>query len=69
VNAAGTKIATYSENGLLRIMDLSTQKVLQIIRLSNKLFPNDIAFSPDSKYIAVGFASQLVKIFTVESLK
>ena len=46
-------------------MEVQTQKVLQITKLSSKLFPNDISFSPDSKYIALGFASQLVKIFTV----
>ena len=50
-------------------MDPSTLTVLQISRLSPKLFPNDLAFSPDSKHLAVGFASQLVKIFTVENLK
>ena len=47
---------------------MQTQKVLQITKLNSKLFPNDMAFSPDSKYIAVGFASQIVKIFTVETL-
>lgn len=50
-------------------MDIATSTVLQIVKLNSKLFPNDIAFSQDSKFIAVGFASQLVKIFTVETLK
>ena len=46
-------------------MDLPNLNVLQISRLNTKLFPNDIAFSPDSKHLAIGFASQLVKIFTM----
>ena len=50
-------------------MDISTGSVLQISKMNAKLFPNDIAFSRDNKYLAIGFASQMVKIFTVESLK
>ena len=50
-------------------MDANTSAVLQICRLNSKLFPNDISFSHDSKYIALGFASQAVKIYTVETLK
>lgn len=46
-------------------MDVQTQKVLQITKLNAKLFPNDMAFSADAKYIALGFASQMVKIYTV----
>jgi WD40 repeat protein len=69
VNSAGNKIAVFSENGLLRVMDVVTSTVLQITKLSNKLFPNDMAFSKDGKYLAIGFASQVVKIFTVETLK
>ena len=65
VNSLATKIATYSQNGLLRIMDIATGTVLQISKLNAKLFPNDMAFSKDNKYLAIGFASQLVKIFTV----
>lgn len=69
MNPLATRIATYSENGLLRIIDIQTTTVLQITKLNGKLFPNDIVFSPDSRFLAVGFASQNVKIFTVESLK
>lgn len=69
VNPQATKIATYSENGLLRIIDVQTTTVLQITKLNAKLFPNDMAFSPDSRSLAIGFASQNVKIFTVETLK
>lgn len=50
-------------------MDLQTLKILQISKLNSKLFPNDIAFSPDSNRIALGFASQMVKIYSVETLK
>ena len=69
MNPQGTRIATYSQNGLLRIMDISNQNVIQITRMHAKLFPNDISFSKDSKYLAIGFASQQVKIMTVETLK
>lgn len=64
MNSLASRIAVYTNNGLLRIMDLPNLNVLQISRLNTKLFPNDIAFSPDSKHLAIGFASQLVKIFT-----
>lgn len=50
-------------------MDLQTLKVLQITKLNSKLFPNDLAFSPDSRHLALGFASQVVKIYSVETLK
>ena len=69
MNSPATKIATYSQNGLLRIMDIATGNVLQIAKMNSKLFPNDISFSRDNKYLAIGFASQMVKIFTVENLK
>ena len=58
-------MATYSDNGLLRIVDVASSTVLQITKLNSKLFPNDMSFSGDSKFLAVGFASQQVKIFTV----
>jgi tricorn protease-like protein len=69
VNASGTKMVVYSENGLLRLIDIATEKVLQITKLNSKLFPNDIAFSPDSRHIALGFSNQTIKIFTTESFK
>ena len=69
MNSLATKIATYSQNGLLRIMDIATGSVLQIAKMNSKLFPNDLSFSRDNKYLAIGFASQMVKIFTVENLK
>lgn len=69
VNPQATKIATYSENGLLRIVDISSSTVLQITKMNQKLFPNDMAFSRDGKHLAVGFASQSVRIFTTETLK
>ena len=50
-------------------MDTATSTVLQITKLNPKLFPNDMNFSQNSKYLAIGFASQLVKILTVETLK
>jgi WD40 repeat protein len=56
-------------NGLLRIVDLSSGQVLQITRFGPKFFPNDLAFSQDSRHLAIGFANQTVKILTVESLK
>jgi WD40 repeat protein len=65
VNPLATKIATYSENGLMRIIDTASSTVLQITKMNHKLFPNDMAFSKDGKYLAVGFASQSVRIFTV----
>ena len=50
-------------------MDIATGNVLQISKMNSKLFPNDISFSRDNKYLAIGFASQMVKIFTVDNLK
>jgi WD40 repeat protein len=69
VNSSGTRIVTFSENGLLRLLDLQTEKVLQITKINSKLFPNDIAFSQDSRHIAIGFANQSIKILTTESFK
>lgn len=69
MNSSGTKIATFSVNGLLRIIDISSSQILQITRFGPKFFPNDIAFSQDSRHLAIGFANQAVKILTVESLK
>ena len=57
-------MVTFSENGLLRLLEVQTEKVLQITKLNSKLFPNDIAFSADSKHIALGFSNQTIKIFT-----
>ena len=53
----------------MRIIDSASSAILQITKMNGKLFPNDIAFSPNGKYLAIGFASQIVKIFTVDSLK
>lgn len=64
VNLAGNRIVTFSENGLLRLIEVESERVLQIIKLNSKLFPNDIAFSPDSRHIALGFSSQNIKILT-----
>ena len=69
VNPSGNRIVTFSENGLLRLIDLQTEKVLQITKINSKLFPNDLAFSPDSKHLALGFANQTIKIMTTESFK
>ena len=46
-------------------MDIGSKAVLQISKQNAKLFPNDMSFSKDGKYLAIGFASQLVKIYTV----
>ena len=69
MNGQSKLLATYSENGLLRILQLPTQQLLGLHKFNSKLFPNDIAFSPDSKYIAFGFAGQMVKIMSVDGLK
>ena len=54
---------------MLRLLDTQTEKILQITKINSKLFPNDIAFSQDSRHVALGFANQMVKIFTTESFK
>ena len=62
-------MATFSENGLMRVLQLPSQQLLGLHKFNAKLFPNDICFSPDSKYIAFGFAGQMVKILTVDGLR
>ncbi len=50
------------------MISLSNQNILHIVKLT-KLFVYDIAFSSDAKFIALSFASSIVKIYTAETMK
>ncbi len=66
---AGRNIVTFSSNNLLRLINIKTEKVIHKVKINPKLYVYDISFSPDDKYIALGFASSIIKIYTVETMK
>ncbi len=37
--------------------------------MNAKLYPHDIAFSGDGKFVAIGFANGMIKIYTAETMK
>jgi hypothetical protein len=54
---------------MLRVVNIQTDKVLQKVKLNAKLFAYDIAYSGDGKFVAVGFATGVIKIYTAETMK
>ncbi len=54
---------------MLRVVNIQTEKVLQKVKLNAKFFAYDIAYSGDGKFVAVGFANGMIKIYTAETMK
>jgi WD40 repeat protein len=40
-----------------------------MVKLGPKFFVNDISFTQDGNFVAIGFANSMIKIYTVENLK
>ena len=62
-------MVTFTNINLLRVVNINTEKTIHKIKLNPKFFANDIAYSPDGKFLAIGFANSMVKIYTVETMK
>ena len=52
---------------MLRLLHIETKKILHTLKVGGA-FANDMAFSPDGRYLGCGFGNQ-VQIFTTETLK
>ncbi len=62
-------ILTYSNNNMLRVVNIQTEKVLLKVKLNPKFYVHDIAYSADAKFIAIGFSNGMIKIYTAETMK
>lgn len=58
----------FTNSELLRVITLEQRKVVHLMKMP-KMFPCDMAYSADAKYLAIGFANSLVKIYTVETMR
>lgn len=69
MDPAEKSIITYSNNNLMKVVNIQTEKVLQKVKLNAKFYPYDMVYSGDSKFIAAGFSNGMIKIYTAETMK
>jgi hypothetical protein len=55
---------TFSNTSLLRVINIQTEKVIHKVKLNPKFYIYDISYSVDGKFVAIGFANSLIKIYT-----
>lgn len=54
---------------MIRVVNLQTEKTIHKVKLNAKLYPYDIAYSGDGKFVALGFSNGMIKIYTAETMK
>ncbi len=69
IDPAERNIITYSNNNMMRVVNLQSEKTLHKVKLNAKFYPYDIAYSGDGKFVAVGFSNGMIKIYTAETMK
>ncbi|MDQ7025329.1 MAG: TIR domain-containing protein [Anaerolineae bacterium] len=65
VNNAGTIVAITSSEGVVTLLDISTQEVVQQLNTSASGWA--IQFTPDDSLIAIGLSNRQIELFDVES--
>lgn len=53
----------------MRVINLQTEKVLHKVKLNEKFYVYEISYSADGKFVAIGFANGIIKIYTAETMK
>ncbi|KAL1528602.1 hypothetical protein AB1Y20_009940 [Prymnesium parvum] len=63
-----TRFAVTGRSGLLQLWDYAERRLL-IMRMYDKLLGNAVAFSPNGKFLAVGFTNGAVKVLAAMTLE
>ena len=63
-----TRFAVTGRSGLLQLWDYSERRLL-LMRMYDKLLGNCVAFSPNGKYLAVGFTNGALKVLAGMTLE